>query len=207
MPKRLVFAMALSALALGATATLGQPLAPVTRGYALPTDSSAAADALPRANPPTQAGWNRDLDLPRVEDYQQEVLRYVRTGLAPTEVVQFAVVAPGEPVQVMIERASDREHMRAATRGFAHVSWDEFLRLRADALGPMSSPPAEPAPATSSEVSVEAVDQLCLLEYSGFGLSVHRRLACGDAGPLQDARQALLDAAERTLAAARSAPR
>jgi hypothetical protein len=205
MPKRLVFAMALIALASGPAVTLGQPSAPVTsHGYALPTDRSPAADALPRADPPTQAGWNRDLDLPRVEDYQQEVLRYVRTGLAPALVVQFAVVAPGGAVQVMVEKSNEREHTRIATRAFGQVPWSEFLRLRAAALGPMSAPPPEPAPAASGEISVEAVDQVCLLEYSGLGLTVRRRLDCGDVGPLQDARQALLDAAERTVGAARS---
>jgi len=205
MPKRLAFAIALIAPACAALVSAAQPAVTAPgHGYALPTDRSPAADALPRADPPSEAGWNRDLDLPRVEDYQQEVLRYVRTGLAPTLVVQFAVVAAGAPVQVMVEKANDRDHPRTASRAFGQVSWSEFLRLRGGALGPMADPPPEPPPAASAAISVEAVEQLCMLEYSGLGLTVRRRLACGDDGPLQDARQALLDVAERTARATRS---
>jgi hypothetical protein len=203
MPKRQVFAMAVIALASMAAAAAAEPLPPSAgHGYALPTDRSPAADTLPRADPPTQAGWNHDLDLPRVEDYQQEVLRYVRTGVAPTTlVVQFAVVAPGGAVQVMVERASDRARLRAATRAFGEISWSEFLRLRAGALAPMSLPPPEPQLTASAAESVEAVDQLCMLEYSGLGLALRRRTACGDDGPLQDVSQSLLDAAEHATGA------
>ena len=196
MPKRPALALILAAMA--ASAAAQTPAASVRHGYAWPTDRSPAADALPRATPPIEAGWNHDLDLPTVDAYQAEVLRYVRTGLKPTLVVQLAVVATGRPVQVMIEQAADKEHLRAATRAFGQLPWDAFLKLKADALAAMTDPPVEPDPLVAGgPVMVDAVDQLCTLEYAGLGLSVRRRLSCGAPGALQDASDALLDAAQR----------
>jgi hypothetical protein len=200
MPRRL--AAGLLALALAAPAGAQTPAAAIRHGYAWPTDRSPAAAALPRANPPVESGWNRDLDLPPIDAYQGEALRYVRTGLRPTLVVQLAVVAIGQPVQAMIVRAPDKEHLRTATRAFGQLPWQAFLELKASALAAMTRPPPEPAPAGPpspgpEQIVVDAVDQLCTLEYAGLDLTVRRRLVCSDAGPLQDASQALIDAAER----------
>jgi hypothetical protein len=194
MPKRRLFAMVLIALALGPVA-LGQPSAPA-HGYALPTDRSPAADALPRADPPDRPGWNRNLDLPPVENYEAEVLRYVRTGVTPTLVVQFAVVSQGEPVQVMVIHARGEAEHPDTSRAFGHVSWATFLRLKGQALPPMTVPPDEPPPPAAGEIVVRADAADCSLGYAGPGLTVRRQLSCSDDGPLQDVSRALIDTAE-----------
>jgi hypothetical protein len=205
MPKTPALALILAAMA--ASAAAQTPIASVRHGYAWPTDRSPAADALPRAMPPTEAGWNHDLDLPPVDAYQDEVLRYVRTGLKPTLVVQLAVVATGRPVQVMVEQAVDKEHLRTATRAFGQLPWDEFLKLKGAALAAMTDLPAEPDPLLAGgPVIVDAVDQLCTLEYAGLDLSVRRRLSCGAPGSLQDASDALVEAAQHAAGPAQGDP-
>ncbi len=196
------FATALIVLALASPAAAQTAAAARRDGYAWPTDRSPAAEALPRANPPEGPGWGHDLDLPAVDAYQAEVLRYVRSGLGPTFVAQFAVVATGEPAQAMIERTADREHPGDVTRAFGQIPWRRFLQLKATALAPMTEPPAEPSAASTGQVVVGAVDELCTLEYSGLGLTVRRRVDCGGVGPLEDASQALVDAARRAAAPA-----
>jgi hypothetical protein len=192
------FRLAAGLIALAVAAPAPAPASPAAlrHGYALPTDVSPAADGLPRADPPDRPGWNRDLDLPPVDAYEAEVLRFVRSGLGPTLVVQFAVVAPRRPVQVMVLRAADREHPQTASRVFGEVSWATFLRLKAEALPAMSAPPDEPEPLAPGEIRVQAVDIDCSLEYAGAGLTVRRSTGCAAEGPLQDASRALVDAAE-----------
>lgn len=205
MPKRRLFATALIGLAAGPLAAPAQPSTPPTaHGYALPSDRSPAADALPRADPPDRPGWNRNLDLPSVGAYEAEVLRYVRTGLTPTLVVQFAVVTQGEPVQVMVLRADGDPEHPTVTRAFGWTPWATFLRLKGQALPPMAAPPDEPPPAAPGGIVVLAGDVVCSLEYAGPDLTMRRQLAsCSDAGPLQDASRAMIDTAE----AAAPAPR
>jgi hypothetical protein len=197
MPSRLAFALIAVTLAVAGQAA-AQPGVGGRHGYALPADPSPAADALPRAYPPGQPQFYQDLDLPQVSDYQDEVLRYSETGLAPTLIVQFAVVRPGRPVQVLIERASGLTHLKEATRAFGAIPWSEFERLKRLAVPPILTPPTEPSadPPAADEVTVTAVDQVCTLEFSGQGLLVRRRIECAADGALQQAREAMLEAAK-----------
>jgi hypothetical protein len=193
-------AAGLIALALASPAAAQTPAAAIRHGYAWPTDASPAADALPRAEAPEPSGWNHDLDLPGVDAYEAETLRYTRTGRGPTLVVQLAVVTVGAPVQLMVLRAgagAGEARSRTVTRSFGQVSWASFLRLKAMALAAMTTPPPEPPPPAANAIVVRSVDEACRLEYAGLELMVRRELPCGSDGPLADAGQALLDEGER----------
>jgi hypothetical protein len=105
------------------------------------------AGTLPQAVPPGPINrFNKDLDLPEIDHYGDEVLRYVRGGLAPGPVVQFAVLRPGQPVQVMIIRVQDvsRGDWRAGSRSFGTLPWAAYLAMRTRALDTLFQTPPEP---------------------------------------------------------------
>jgi hypothetical protein len=200
MPNRIAWGAIGLACAALAGAAVAQPVRvmAIRHGYALPGDTSAAADPLPRAYPPERPQFYQDLDLPQASDYQDEVLRYSESGLTPVVVIQFAVVRPNRPVQVLVERASGLTHLKEATRAFGEISWDEFERLKALALPPILAVPAAVGGADGAgDEAVTAVDRVCTLEYAGLGIDARRRLPCAAEGAMLEAREAMLEAAAR----------
>ena len=96
---------------------------------------NGAASASPRAYPPGDLNsFAKDLDLPEIGHYQDEVLRVVEGGFFPVTVVELAVTWPGDPVQVMVMHAQGRGRWTVTSRKFATMSWQDFSTWRADLL-------------------------------------------------------------------------
>lgn len=165
-------------------------------GYATVGAPSGATPNLPTVYAPASNSFSADLDLPDLSRYQHEIFRFVRGGL----VVQFAVVAPGKPVQVMALLASPRPPWTLRSpRRFGWLSWSDYLELRSKILPAILTAP----PAPSSHI-----EEVCLdggggeIGYSA-GLpnspNVEFAVGCQAADPSQTAVMAMIGAAKHAL--------
>lgn len=136
--RAIMLALGAFTLSSSATAQSGPGLMALTHpGY---KTSSGALYNLPLAHPPGElSAFKRDLDVPELSHYYNEIIRSVQGGFAaPATLAEFAVLRPGRPVRVMLLTASHRDRWAVISRRFSLMPWDEFEAVRVSTLSAIS---------------------------------------------------------------------
>ncbi len=85
----------------------------------------------PRVAPPSPGSdFARAVDLPQIGRYQEEVLRISEGGFFPATVIQLAVIAPGQPVQMLVIRAGGYGHWQNNRRRVSTLAWADYAEYR-----------------------------------------------------------------------------
>ncbi|MGC1304109.1 MAG: hypothetical protein WA840_17215 [Caulobacteraceae bacterium] len=173
---------AFTAMVLHAGVAWGALAPPASAGYVTPPLQSAASRQ-PVAFPPgSTSTFLKDLDLPEVDHYVSEVLRSVRGGFSSVTVVQFAVIRRGEPVQVMLVRASGHGHWTVTSRQFGELSWVQYETYRSHFFSDLAKQAADVGGGASPrEVCTDDAGGMISFGSGGPpGLTASLNIGCGE---------------------------